>query len=68
MHTKSGAISWTMTLNGVFIVLWLIVQVANAFGFANFTPPTEWAAIVAAIVAVINLALRYFRTSEPISR
>ena len=68
MHTKSGTISWTMVLNGGFLILWIITQVANAFGFASFQPAPEWAVIMPAIVAIVNMLLRYFRTAEPIDK
>jgi hypothetical protein len=68
MRTQSGAVSWTMVLNGAFLVLWLVVQIASAFGFATFQPAPEWAVIAPAIVAIINMLLRYFRTAEPIEK
>ena len=68
MHTKSGSTSWTMVLNGAFLVLWILVQIANAFGFASFQPAPEWAVIMPAVIAIINMLLRYFRTSEPMER
>ncbi len=68
MHTTTGKLSWTMTLNTVFLVLWFTVQIANAFGFSSYQPPAEAIVIAPAIVALINLALRYLRTREPIAR
>ena len=68
MHTRSGKLSWTMAGNGLFIILYLAVAVANSFGFAAWTPPAELVVIAPAVVAVINLLLRYFRTAEPIDR
>ncbi len=68
MHTRSGALSWTMVLNGLFLALWLLVQIASAFGFASFQPPPEAIVIAPALVALINLALRYWRTREPMAR
>ena len=68
MRTKSGALSWTMSLNAIFLVLYCVVAIANAFGFGSFQPPAELAVILPAIVAIINLLLRYFRTEEAIRR
>jgi hypothetical protein len=67
MRTKSGAVSWTMVLNGAFLILWIVTQIANAFGFATFQPAPEWAVIMPAIIAIVNMLLRYFRTTEPIN-
>ncbi len=68
MKTVSGNISWSQVVNGAFLVLWVLVGVANGFGFASYRPPDELVIIVPAIVAIINLLLRYFRTKEPIAR
>lgn len=68
MHTRSGSWSWTMVGNVAFLVLYVLVQLANAFGFGSFQPPAELALILPAIVAIINLLLRYFHTEEAIKR
>lgn len=68
MRTTTGKISFTMSLNGAFLVLWLVVQIANAFGFAAFQPPDELLVIAPALIAIINMVLRYWRTRSPIER
>jgi hypothetical protein len=68
VHTLSGKRSWTMTINTVFLVLWFVLQIANAFGFSSYQPPTEAIVIAPAIIAIINLLLRYWRSSEAIAR
>jgi hypothetical protein len=67
MRTKTGAVSWTMVINTAFLVLWLVTQIANAFGYTSFEPAPEWAVIAPAIIAIINMLLRYFKTAEPIA-
>ena len=68
MKTVSGRVSWTISINGLFLALWLIVQIANGFGFSEYQPPAELVFLAPAIVAIINLLLRYWRTREPIAR
>ncbi len=60
--------SLTIDLNLAFLILWLVVQVASGFGFGSYQPPAEFVVIAPALVAIINLALRYWRTRQPISR
>ncbi len=68
MRTMSGSLSWTMVGNTAFLVLYIVVYVASAFGFGAFKPPDELAIILPALVAIINMLLRYFHTEQPIKR
>ncbi len=49
-----------------FNVLALIVAVAGAFGFVNFTPDPHVAEYAAALVTIINIVLR-FVTTQPLA-
>ncbi len=68
MRTESGNWSWPQVVNVLFLVLWIVVQVASGFGFASFQPPPEFVIIAPAIVAIINLIIRYYHPEEPIAR
>ena len=48
-----------------FFALYLLVAVASLFGFGGFQPTPEMQEIVAVIVAVVGLVLR-FLTKEPV--
>ncbi len=49
-----------------FNVLALVVGIAQAFGFAGFTPDPKTAEYVMVMVTLINLILR-FATRQPVS-
>ena len=56
--------SWTIWAN----MLALVVTIANGMGFASFTPDA-WVTEVGTIaILVLNIALRYVRTSQPIDK
>jgi uncharacterized membrane-anchored protein len=63
LRTATAEPSRTMDLNSLFLVLWTIVQIANAFGFTSYTPPADLLVIAPAIVALINIALRYLHVA-----
>ena len=64
MHLRnSTTTSPLMNLNAIFTVLWLAVQIANAFGFTAYAPSTEMLAIAPAVIAIINLLLRYLHVA-----
>ena len=48
-----------------FFILSLVVSVAGLFGFADFSPSTDQTQILAVIVSVVGILLR-FLTKEPI--
>jgi hypothetical protein len=64
MPGKKWYQSWTLWAN----ILALIVLVANAFGFSQFQPDTWVTEIGTVAIILINIALRYFRTSQPIEK
>ena len=68
LRTVSGKVSYTMVANYAFAILWLLTFIANGFGYSDFVPPLELVVIAPALLAIINLLLRYFRTREPISK
>jgi len=68
MRTTSGRLSATMLINGAFLVLWLVTQIFNAFGFGVYEPPTDLVIIAPALVAIINMIIRYINTREPIAK
>ncbi len=68
LRTVSGKVSSTMVVNYLFIILWLVTFIANGFGYTEFVPPTELVVIASALLAIINLLLRYFRTQEAIKK
>jgi hypothetical protein len=49
-----------------FNVIALVVMVLGAFGYKGEVPE-EWAALVPAILAIVNLVLRFI-TKQPIER
>ena len=67
-RTVSGKVSWTMVANYAFAVLWLVTFIANGFGYSDFVPPPELVVIAPALLAIINLLLRYFKTQEAIKK
>jgi hypothetical protein len=56
--------SWTVWAN----LLALILFVANGIGFANFQADPWVTEVGTIIVLVLNLVLRIWRTSQPISK
>ena len=62
--TKAWYRSWTIWAN----VLALALVVANGIGFADFRPDPWVVEVGTVITLVINILLRYFRTSQPIER
>lgn len=56
--------SWTIWAN----LLALALVVANGIGFADFEPAPWVVEVGTVITLVINILLRYFRTSQPIER
>jgi hypothetical protein len=67
VKTTSGKISWTMVTNWAFLILWLATQIAAGFGYASYTPPAEAVVIAPALLAIINLLLRRYHTTEPLA-
>jgi hypothetical protein len=67
IHTESGAVSWSQVTNIAFLVLWCLLQLANAFGFQSYEPPTEMLVIMPAIIAIVNILLRKYHTREPLA-
>ena len=67
LRTVSGKISVTMVANYAFAILWMVTFIANGFGYSDFVPPTELVVIAPALLAIINLLLRYFKTREPMA-
>jgi len=64
MQTKQWYQSWTIWAN----LLALVVYVANGLGFGQFQA-APWVTEVGTIaILVINIALRYWRTSVAIER
>lgn len=64
MTAKKWYQSWTIWAN----VLALVIFIANGVGFGDFKP-APWVTDVGTIVIlVINIVLRYFRTSAAIER
>ena len=63
MEAKKWYTSKTLWFN----VLTVVVVVAGGVGYAGFQPDPEMQVIGAGLVAVINLALRVFATSQPIT-
>jgi hypothetical protein len=55
--------SRAMDINALFTILWIVVQIASGFGFAAYTPSPELMIIAPAIVAVINIILRYLHVN-----
>jgi hypothetical protein len=66
IHTVSGKLSWTQLLNWAFLVLWVINYLANAAGFLAYQPPDDVYTIMPAIIALINILLRKYHTTEPL--
>jgi hypothetical protein len=50
-----------LTKTFVFNVLFLIVAVAAVFGYADYRPTPEYAALVTALVALINAIAEIWR-------
>ncbi len=50
-----------------FNVLALVVMLASAFGFGDFTPDPQWVEIGGVLITIINLILR-FMTQQPLAR
>lgn len=64
MHTKRWYQSWTIWAN----LLALVLYVANGLGFSQFQA-APWVAEIGTIaVLIINIALRYWRTSVAIEK
>lgn len=63
-----GNVTWTQVLNALFTVLWVLVNVASAYGYADYKPPAELVIIVPALVAIINIIARYARGRELMGR
>jgi len=57
---------WYMSKTLIFNILALIVAIAAGFGYKGELP-AEWAVFVPAIIAIINLILR-FATDRPIRK
>lgn len=55
---------WYLSLTLWFNILALIVLVAMGFGFGEFTPDPWVPIVAAAVIAIINLILRAFKTSQ----
>ena len=49
----------------IFFVLTLIVALAQIFGFADYQPTGDEAALIGALVSIAGITLRYF-TKTPI--
>jgi len=49
-----------------FNVLALVVMLASAFGFGEFTPDEKWVEIGGIVISVINMLLRLFVTKQPL--
>ncbi len=64
MATKKWYQSWTIWAN----LLALVLFVANGIGFGDFRPAPWVTELGTIVVLVINLALRYWRTSVAIER
>ena len=64
MNTKPWYKSWTIWAN----LLALVVLVASNFGFSDFKPDPAVNEIGTIIIIAINLALRYWRTRQPIAK
>ena len=67
IRTVTGRLSWTQVTNISFLVLWALVQIANGFGFATFQPSDEALVILPAIIALINMLLRKYHTTQPLA-
>ena len=67
MRTTENKLSWTVIGNTVFLVLWVATQIANNFGYGAFQPSPELLIIAPALVAVINILIRYYHTRAPIA-
>lgn len=48
-----------------FSILSGVVAIAGLFGFANFEPSAETAQLIAIVVAIVNIVLR-FLTKQPV--
>jgi hypothetical protein len=57
---------WYLSKTFWFNVVAVVVMILGAFGYTGEVPE-EWAAIVPAIVAIVNLVLRFI-TKQPIGR
>jgi hypothetical protein len=64
MQAKRWYQSWTIWAN----LLALIIFVANGIGFGDFTPDPWVTEVGTILILIINIALRYWRTSVPIAR
>jgi hypothetical protein len=57
---------WYLSKTFWFNVIAIVVMVLGSFGYTGEVPE-EWAAIVPAIIAIVNLILR-FVTKQPVGR
>ncbi len=64
MPTKKWYQSWTIWAN----LLALVVFIANGVGFADFKPEPWVTDVGTIVILLINLALRYYRTSVAIEK
>lgn len=56
---------WYQSKTVLFNVLFLLVSVAAVFGFSSFQPEPKWAEAIAAVVAILNIVLRFI-SKDPI--
>lgn len=68
MKKVSGQISKTMVFNVVYIVGLVATLSLNYFGYDQFTPdPLVAGPIATLVIALVNLLLRKYATSEPLA-
>lgn len=69
LKTLEGKVSWTMVFNLLYVGAALFTTVvAPAIGYDQFTPSEEIITVASSLVALANLALRYFKTSSAIAK
>ena len=67
MKKVSGGLSKTMVFNVIYGLLALSALLLNAVGFADFVPDAEVVVLVSSIIAVVNVILRKWFTSEAVA-